>query len=107
MPKVLKQPRPAPAPVSAPAKRGPGRPRAGTGEALPENVNELLAMLETATDQGDKRRIRARLRARGHRGGLGRRTAPAEKPKVSKVAKRPKPRAIAAAPAEDSEAVEE
>ena len=38
---------------------------------LPSNVTELLESLRVATTPADKRRIRSKLRAAGHRGGLG------------------------------------
>lgn len=44
--------------------RSPGRPRDE------RTVDQLLAALEETTDADEKRRLRAKLRARGHTGGL-------------------------------------
>ena len=63
MPKKLKNPEPA-------GSGKKGRP------AEDISVDELLKQLDNTEDQKDKRKIRAKLRARGHRGGLGRRGRP-------------------------------
>ena len=44
--------------------RGPGRPRDS------RTVEELLAALNETEDPTEKRRLRAKLRSRGHTGGL-------------------------------------
>lgn len=71
--------------------RGPGR-----SSNLPEDVPTLLKMLGETEDQKTKRNIRARLRAKGHRGGLGRRGRPKKDgataaPKANKASKKSAP----------------
>lgn len=56
-----KSPKQAPA---AAETKGPGRPKDT------RTVDELKAALAESEDPDDKRRLRAKLRARGHTGGL-------------------------------------
>lgn len=46
------------------SSKGPGRPRDE------RTVDQLLTALENTDDADEKRRLRAKLRARGHSGGL-------------------------------------
>lgn len=93
--KVTKTPTPAPA-----AAEKAGRP--GRVSNLPEDVPTLLKMLGETEDQKTKRNIRARLRSKGHRGGLGRRGRPKKDAeaantgkgsagKTAKASKKPRP----------------
>lgn len=52
--------------------KGPGKePTVREDASKAEQVKDLLDELRAATDPDEKKRIRRKLRARGHRGGLG------------------------------------
>lgn len=53
--------------------------------ALKEQIKELLEDLKASTDGEEKKRIRRKLRLRGHFGGLGEVTKPAPKKVVKKA----------------------
>lgn len=76
-------------PVIVPkGKKGKAPPKEET-PGKEEQVADLLEELRNATDGDDKKRIRRKLRARGHYGGLGERTGPKPTTKATK-AKKPK-----------------
>lgn len=66
-----------------------------------ESIAELLAQLEASDDQDEKRRLRAKLRSRGHTGGANRRaaatTAKGKNGKAKKATKKKRSRRAAAA----------
>lgn len=75
-------------------------PKAKKAKAPEMSVEEMIEALQSTDDQGEKRRLRARLRAAGHNGGARGHGAESPQPTMKKASKKGK-RSKAAATADE------